>query len=162
MATARNHHRARAINFVTCIFVVAILLASCGTPGKSGLDAAHRSPPNVVAVEFAKELFHGRFRIAENFVNPSDRQNFLLLTIGLKPSSVETYELRIGHVVSTGSHAVVTLTGTICSSGNFRSIRSLPKRKYCDSNSDPVTSNPIFRFELSRFPGGRWFVDVRL
>ena len=81
-----------------------------------------------MALRFTRTLLAGHFAAASRYVAPASRNGFLVLTGGLRPSSVSGSNLAVGSTTINGAAAVVVLTGTICTGGGTAPPSASPGR----------------------------------
>jgi hypothetical protein len=134
-------------------------LASCGGKSSNLLVRAQMSPGKVALI-YTSELFHAKFKSAAELVDPAKRYLVPVFTDDLRTSSVDSHHLKVGSVTMSDLNAVVILLGTLCSTGNMRSLKSLPKGKYCVQNTNPHSSNLAFKIDVLKIPGKGWFVNI--
>jgi len=153
---------ARAAGLVSAL--IALGLAGCASAA-SGPGPAPSAAPGTVALRFTRTLLAGHFTAASRYVAPASRNAFLVLTDGLRPSSVSGRNLAVGSTTINGPAAVVVLTGTICTGGGTAPPSASPGRPApgaCISNTDPHGGNPAFRVDLAKGPDGQWLVVYRV
>jgi hypothetical protein len=116
------------------------------------------------ALQYAQALFAGDYRMAGGYLEPASHGAFMLITAGLKPSSLRSRNLAVGSSTVTGQAAVVILTGTICASATVGTEPSIAASgaMQCVTNSDRHSSNPIFGVQLTRAANGNWLVVYRV
>ncbi len=89
----------------------------------------------------------------------SQRGIAALITLGLNPQSVGVFNLKAGSVAVSGDKAAVVLVGTLCSTGNQRSLASISdKNTVCRTNLDRDSVDPGFIVRLSKSASGTWEV----
>jgi hypothetical protein len=137
--------------------ISALLLSSCGA-ATAARSSSSQKTPSEVANEFAVAFYGGRFAEAVKFVTPSNRAAFTVVTDGLSPGSVREKNIGTGYEKISGSHAVVVLTGTICNSGNKRTLASSRSNKFCETNINRKDLIQAFSVYLSRSVRGDWFI----
>lgn len=139
---------------------VLIGLGGCGStaPAHTQVVGVDRHSAGAVAQAYARHLFAGEFPLAAQSVLPAEQSVFRAITLGVGSASTRAQNLAVGSVAVTGQHAVVVLTGTLCTTASRKPLSKSPSAKNCVSNRDPKSTNPIFRVQLVMIPAKTWYV----
>jgi hypothetical protein len=93
---------------------------------------------------------------------PSERVYLHAITLGLAPHSVDAMNIS-SHLTSIKQKkAIVVITGTLCSTGNFRTLVASDYGAMCHTNRDIASQDPMFRVTLVRNQLNQWQVDTGL
>lgn len=138
------------------VMVAAMAISACATQGDSAADAS----VGTVALQYIRATFSEHPDTAGQYVEPASRDTFQILSAEMHPASIAAEHLAIGTVVVTENHASAVLTGTICSAHSAKPLPtdSAQRKRYCVSNDDPDSSNPIFLIRLLHDENRGWQV----
>jgi hypothetical protein len=146
--------------------------ATSGAQPATAQNAASLSPGSA-AVGYVTALYSGDPNAAAKFIPPAQQSLFRYIAKGLTKTSVRAEHIKAISVTVAGSNATVVLTGTLCatnaSMGSSSSSSgsspiasagpSAPGKLGCITNTDPQTTNPLFRISLTKTSANMWYIS---
>jgi len=148
--------KAHPAQLALCSVAILVGLVGCGRPAADpGAAKATADKAGQVALAYTRALFSGDLGKARSLVEPGSRSAFQVVAVGVDPKLVTARDLSVGTTAVNGTLADATILGTICRRA------SKPGPDQCMTNTDPNTTNPIFKVTLAQQPNGDWRVSFR-